>query len=101
MILFITLFVGKQDSYVAGYSISDKTVKGTLTIEYSVSGSCGESSVSSDLSIDEINYSTSESYSIGVDVIVSRDINGKAKYSMTYNGTSNWETKVWAEAPGI
>lgn len=100
MILFITLFVGKQDSYAAGYSISDKTVKGTLTIEYSVAGSCGESSVSSDLSIDEIKYSTSESYSIGVDVIVSRDINGKAKYSMTYNDTSNWETKVWAEAPG-
>lgn len=100
MILFITLFVGKQDSYAAGYSISDKIVKGTLTIEYSVAGKFDEHSETSDLKISDMNYSTSDSYTVDVDVTVNRAIDGTASYSMKYSGSSDWSTKVWCKAEG-
>lgn len=95
----VTVF--SKEVYADSYKISTE-VDGYLEVQYTLKYSFWEHYIpDSSWRCDDWDASTTKSFQVPVKVKITRDINGKATYSMFFNETSNWRLECFAYAPGM
>lgn len=95
----VTVF--SKEVYADSYKISTE-VDGYLEVQYTLKYSFWEHYIpDSSWRCDNWPASATKSFQVPVKVKITRDINGKATYSMFFNETSNWRLECFAYAPGM
>lgn len=95
----VTVF--SKEVYADSYKISTE-VDGYLEVQYTLKYSFWEHYIpDSSWRCDNWPASATKSFQVPVKVKITRDIYGKATYSMFFNETSNWRLECFAYAPGM